>query len=117
MELPRKTPTRPGSKLRSVRPRSKYCYVVCYLCQTADGLEADRLLVRDGVLDLAVFYRPELVGANLGRLSLYPHRLERGRAQQASDMIGAERRLGARHYSTAASAAACFFRTKSYFTS
>jgi hypothetical protein len=62
-------------------------------------LEADRLLVRDGVLDLAVFDRPELVGANLGRFSLCPDRLERGRAQQASDMIGAERWLGARRFS------------------
>src|SRR5947209_6921843 len=81
-----------------------------------DRSQPNVLLLADDRLDLAVF-----------------DRLERGRAQQASHVIGAKRRLGAGHalpyrlrrddtepagdHSAAASACARFSSTKSYFTS
>ena len=62
-----------------------------------DRREAGLFLPADDFLDLAVLDRFELLGAELAALALRACLLEGGRAQQASDMIGAKRRLGARH--------------------
>src|SRR5262249_15573131 len=61
------------------------------------ALQADLLLLADDGLDLAVIDRLELIGGNLARRALRARLLQRGRAQQAADMIGAERRRGAWH--------------------
>ena len=58
-------------------------------------LEADRFLLADDLLDLAVFHRAELGGADRARRRLLARLLERRRAEQRSDVVGAERRLGA----------------------
>ena len=62
-----------------------------------DRFEADLFLLADDLLDLAVLDRLELVGADLAALAFRPRLLQRGGTQQAADMIGAERRLGAGH--------------------
>ena len=62
-----------------------------------DGLQADLLLLLDDALDLAVFDRLEVGGADLALGALCPRLLQRCGAQQAADMVGAERRLGAFH--------------------
>ncbi len=58
-----------------------------------DRLQADRFLLLDDALDLAVFDRLERGGVDLALGVLLARLLQRGRAQQAADMIGAERRL------------------------
>jgi hypothetical protein len=61
------------------------------------GSQPDVLLPADDRLDLAVFDRGELGGADLAALALAARRFERGGAQQAAHVIGAKGRLGAGH--------------------
>ena len=58
-------------------------------------LEADLFLLLDDALDLAVFHRLERCGVDLALGALGARFLQRRRAQQAADMVGAEGRLGA----------------------
>src|SRR5262249_940548 len=60
-----------------------------------DRLQPDAFLFFDGVLDLAVLNRFELIGADFAFGAPLARRLDRRRPQQAADMIGAKRRLGA----------------------
>ena len=62
-----------------------------------DGLQADVFLALDDALDLAVFDRLQVGGRDLALGALLARLAQRGGAQQAADMIGAERRLGALH--------------------
>src|SRR5580698_10151942 len=64
-----------------------------------DGLQPGRLLLLDDVFDLAVFDRLERVGADLAFGAFLPRRFQRGRTQQAADMIGAVGRFVLRHCS------------------
>src|SRR5262249_16732474 len=57
-----------------------------------DRLEPDLLLLLDGALDLAVFYRLDLRRADLPCGAPPPRFLQRRRTQQAADVVGAERR-------------------------
>src|SRR6202020_136649 len=63
-----------------------------------DGFEPHRLLFLDHTLDFTIFDRLEGFGADLAARALFPCRLERRRAQQAADVIGAERRFTSLHY-------------------
>src|SRR5581483_3041890 len=65
-----------------------------------DGFQPHVLLPPDGVGDLAVLDRLQLIGRDLVLLALGAGFLQRGRAQQAADVIGAERGLGALHGSS-----------------
>ena len=58
-------------------------------------LESDRLLSLDGALNLAVLDRLERRGVDLALGEFDARLLQRGRAQQAADMVGAERWRGA----------------------
>src|SRR4051794_29043305 len=69
-----------------------------------DGFESHRLLLLDDRLDLAVLDRLKLLGRDLVLFAPGPRLLQRGRAQQATDVVGAERRLGTLH---------CFLSTRS----
>src|SRR3974390_3591563 len=60
-------------------------------------LEADVLLLLDHRRDLAVLDCAQRLGRDLALLIPGARLLERGRPQQAADVIGAEWRLGARH--------------------
>ncbi len=60
-------------------------------------LQSGCLLLADDALDFAVFDLLQRVGGNLAAFALFPRFFERGRAQQAADVIGAERRLDALH--------------------
>ena len=62
-----------------------------------DRREPDLLLLLDDALDLAVLDRLEVGGADLALGALLARLLQGGRAQQAADVIGAERRFGAFH--------------------
>src|SRR5262245_749696 len=62
-----------------------------------DRLQAHRLLLLDQPLDLAVFDRFELGRRDLALLALPARLFQRSRAQQAADVIGAERWLGPSH--------------------
>src|SRR5262249_47178805 len=57
-------------------------------------LETDVLLLLDDLVDLAVLDRLEVSFAELARLVLGTRVLDRGRAQDAADMVGTVRRLG-----------------------
>src|SRR5215467_257296 len=57
-------------------------------------LEADLLLLPDDLVDLAVLDLLELGVGQGACLVLGARVLDRGRAQDAADMVGAERRLG-----------------------
>ena len=59
-----------------------------------DGFEPDVFLALDDLLDLAVFHRLQRFGRHLSLFTLRPRLLQRRRAQQAADMIGAEGGLG-----------------------
>ena len=59
-----------------------------------DRLQAGRFLLLDDVLDGAVLDRFEFGGADLAFGAALARCFQRGRPQQAADMIGAERRLG-----------------------
>jgi len=59
-----------------------------------DRLQADPFLFLDDALDLAVFDRLERGGVDLALGAPLARLFQRGRTQQAADMIGAERRLG-----------------------
>ena len=61
------------------------------------GTKPRFLLLADHGLDLAVFDRLEFFGGDLAALALGARLLERGGTQEAPDMIGAKRRLGAWH--------------------
>ena len=61
------------------------------------GTKPRFLLLADHGLDLAVFDRLELFGGDLAALALGARLLESGGTQEAPDMIGAKRRLGAWH--------------------
>src|SRR4051812_37439759 len=61
------------------------------------GTKPRVLLLADHALDLAVFDRLELFGGDLAALAPGACLLEGGGTQEASDMIGAKRRLGAWH--------------------
>ena len=60
-----------------------------------DRLQADLFLFLDDALDLAVFDRLERGGVDFALGALLARFFQRGRTQQAADMVGAERRLGA----------------------
>jgi hypothetical protein len=60
-------------------------------------LKPGRFLLFDDVLDLAVLDRFELIGADFAFGAALARLLERGRPQQAADMIDAKRRLGSLH--------------------
>ena len=62
-----------------------------------DRLQADRLLFVDDGLDLAVLDRLQRGGIDLALGAGLARGLQRRRPQQAADLIGAERRLGALH--------------------
>ena len=62
-----------------------------------DGLQAGLLLLGDDRADLAVFDLLERIGGDLAIGAALARLLQRRGAQQAADMIGAERRLGALH--------------------
>src|SRR6476646_2357359 len=61
------------------------------------GTKPRFLLLADDGLDLAVFDRLEFFGGDLAALALGARLLEDGGTQEAPDMIGANRRLGAWH--------------------
>src|SRR5215470_1992647 len=61
-------------------------------------LEPDLLLLLDDLLDLAILDRLELGGGDLTLLALPSRLLERRGAQEAADVIGAERRFGSRRH-------------------
>ncbi len=63
-----------------------------------DRLQPGRFLFLDDVLDGAVLDRLERGGVDLAFGALLARLFQRGRPQQAADMIGAERRLGSLHY-------------------
>ena len=60
-----------------------------------DRLQADFFLLFDDTFDLAVLDRLERGGVDLALGEALAGGFQRGRAQQAADVIGAERRLGA----------------------
>ncbi len=62
-----------------------------------DRLEADLFLFPDGLFDLAILDRLEFSRIDLAALALGARLLQRGRPQQAADMIGAEWRRGSLH--------------------
>ena len=64
------------------------------------GLQARLFLAFDDFLDLLVFHRLELIGGNFTPLALGARLLQRRGAQQAADMIGAERRSSALGHSS-----------------
>ena len=68
-----------------------------------DGLQAGRFLLLDDVLDLAVLDRLQRGGVDLAFGAALARLFQRGRPQQAADMIGAERRLGSLHCPTSLS--------------
>ncbi len=59
-----------------------------------DRLQAGRFLLADDGLDLAIFDRLERCGIDLALGVTLARLFQRGRTQQAADMIGAERRFG-----------------------
>jgi hypothetical protein len=80
-----------------------------------DRLQADLLLHCDGFADGAILEVAEFLGVDPSAVVVAGRVLEHLRAQQASHVVGAERRLGAGHaHSAAARAAAAFCSTKSY---
>ena len=62
-----------------------------------DALEPDPFLQGDRVADGRVLGSAEGVGGGVSGLALEAQRLQRGRTQEAADMIGAERRPRVRH--------------------
>ena len=64
-----------------------------------DGLQPDLFLLPDDLLDLAVFHRFQRAGRDLPALAFRARLLQRRGAQQAANMIGAERRCGALSHS------------------
>lgn len=65
-----------------------------------DGAKTDLLLLLDDLFDLAVFHRLELSGCDLALVMPGACLPQGGGTQQAADMVGAERRLGAFHQIT-----------------
>ncbi len=61
------------------------------------GLQADFFLPPDDARDLAIFHRFEFGRRNLALGALGPRVFQGSRAQQAADMVGAERRPDTRH--------------------
>src|SRR5439155_4207296 len=59
-----------------------------------DRLEAGRFLLLDQGLDLTILDRFQLLGRDLALLTLAARILERGRAQETADVVGAKGRLG-----------------------
>ena len=64
-----------------------------------DRLQADLFLLLDDALDLAVLDRLQRGSVDFAFGALLARLLQRGRTQQAADMIGAEGRLGALSHS------------------
>src|SRR5262245_54452393 len=64
-----------------------------------DRLQPDLFLLLDDALDLAVFDCLEFGRADLALGALRARLMQRGGTQQAADMVGAKRRLGALHFS------------------
>ncbi len=60
-----------------------------------DRLQADVLLLFDDAFDLAILDRFQRIGIDFAFGAPLARFFQRGRSQQAADMIGAERRLGA----------------------
>ena len=60
-----------------------------------DRLQADVFLLLDDAFDLAILDRFQRSGIDLAFGAPLARLFQRGRTQQAADMIGAERRLGA----------------------
>ena len=85
----RSTPSRPQRKSRCHQERRN--------SPSVTALQPDLFLLADDALDLAVFDRLEVGRRNLALGALRARLLQGGRAQQAADMVGAERRLGALH--------------------
>src|SRR5262249_44795340 len=62
-----------------------------------DRAQPNGLLLADDLLDLAVLDHLQRGSVDLAALALLAGGMERGRAQQTADVIGAERRRGALH--------------------
>src|SRR5262249_49950483 len=62
-----------------------------------DRAQPNGLLLADDLLDLAVLDRLQRRRIDLAALALLAGGMERGRAQQTADVVGAERRRGALH--------------------
>ena len=62
------------------------------------ALQADLLLLLDDLLDLLVLDLLQLSGVDLVLLALLARFLDRRRAQEAADVIGAKRRLVSFHW-------------------
>src|SRR5262245_62102142 len=63
-----------------------------------DALEPDRLLPADHLFDFAILDRAQRRAIDLAALALGARLLQRGRAQQAADMIGAKGRFCPLHF-------------------
>src|SRR4029077_8316996 len=72
-----------------------------------DGLQADLLLLLDHPLDLAIFHRLEVGGADLTLGALFPCLLQRCGTQEATDVVGTERGLGSFHGATPTRSPSC----------
>ncbi len=76
---------------KSMIPRDAAVFAV------GDGFQPDGFLLADHAFDFAILDRLEGIGGDLAALALLPRLFQRGGAQQAADVIGAERRLGSLH--------------------
>ena len=80
-----------------------------------DGLQADLLLLLDHPLDLAIFHRLEVGGADLALGALFPRLLQRCGTQEAADVVGTERGLGSFHGATPTLSPSCPRKRASIF--
>ena len=73
------------------------CHQVAAKLAVGGEFQPDLLLLLDRPFDLAVFDRAQCFGSDLVALAFGARLFQRRRPQQASDMVGAERRRGALH--------------------